>query len=260
MSTDLKALVDCGMPSRRPCKCCGGDAALFGTVDFNKSCEERRGLLLPSLGIPIAYHRCLRCEFLFTAAMDRFSRQDFLDHIYNSEYVRVDPDYVEHRPLDTAKGFAAAFPARRDISVLDYGGGNGRCAQALRSAGFADVTTYDPFVPQFADRPDRQFDCILCTEVLEHSDRPAETLNDIVGLLRPEGLVLFSTLLQPADITGQGVKWWYLAPRNGHISLFTSATLNAVLTPLAFHCRSLSSNIHLAWSHVPAFARHLIKQ
>ena len=258
MTADLRALVDSSAPPQRTCKCCGGAALLFGMVDFNKNCEERRGLRLPPTGVPIPYHRCTRCGFVFTAALDRFSRQDFLDHIYNGEYLKVDPDYIEHRPLATAQGFAAAFARQRDICVLDYGGGNGRCAQALRSAGLTDVATYDPFVPQFAARPARQFDCILCTEVLEHSDRPVDTFKDMISFLRPDGLILFSTLLQPPDIATRGVTWWYLAPRNGHISLFTHAALEAILRPLGFNCRSLAPSIHLAWSRVPAFAAHLI--
>ena len=35
-----------------------------------------------------------------------------------------------------------------------------------------------------------------------------------------KGMVLFSTLVQPADIETQKLRCWYAAPRNGHISLF----------------------------------------
>src|SRR6267378_5782773 len=31
-------------PEPRPCKICGGAARLYGKVDFNRSCEELRGL------------------------------------------------------------------------------------------------------------------------------------------------------------------------------------------------------------------------
>ena len=130
------------------CKCCGGAARLFGVVDFNKNCEANRGRYpLPLAGVPVYYHRCTRCGFLFTVAFDAFTHADFATHIYNAQYALVDPDYEAARPAAAAGFIANTFPQARPLRVLDFGGGNGRMAELLRQAGFADVTTYDPFVP-----------------------------------------------------------------------------------------------------------------
>ncbi len=209
-------------PRTIPCKCCGNPASLCGVVDFNKHCRIDRPDILPVIGIPIYYHRCGECGFIFSIAFDHFTRQDFLDHIYNELYPSLDPDYAELRPRNHANWIAGRLGAHRSTRILDYGGGNGKLAAILRQAGFADATTYDPFVTEFSARPGRRFDCVLCFEVGEHACQPAEVFDDIFSLLNPNGIVVFSTLLQPADIENQGLNWWYVGPRNGHISLFTA--------------------------------------
>ncbi len=78
----------------QPCKICGGDTALDGVVDFNKSCHEQHGLRLPVTGVPVYYRRCAACGFLFTDALDDWSIEDFRAHIYNDDYHVVDPDYL----------------------------------------------------------------------------------------------------------------------------------------------------------------------
>jgi 2-polyprenyl-6-hydroxyphenyl methylase/3-demethylubiquinone-9 3-methyltransferase len=214
---------------------------------------------MPLSGIPIYYHRCKLCGFIFTAAFDEFSDQEFLDHIYNENYALVDPEYAEVRPRSNAEAIARMLDRDKGISILDYGGGNGHFATALRSFGFLHVETYDPLVPKYSARPDRQYDCIVCYEVLEHSIKPSQTIHDMNSLLNPEGLLLFSTLLQPPDINDLGASWWYLAPRNGHVSLYTQPALAALFRPVGLQLGSLNSAFHAAWRHVPQFARHLIK-
>ena len=44
-------------------------------------------------------------------------------------------------------------------------------------------------------------------------------------MLTDTGIILISTLLQPGDIDSQGLAWWYAAPRNAHVSLYSSASL-----------------------------------
>ena len=99
MMTKLKRLST----APTPCKICGGQAGLFGVVDFAKSCEEARGKRLPLSGTPVYYRRCRTCSFLFTDAFDNWSEADFKASIYNADYIEVDPDYREVRPNNNAK-------------------------------------------------------------------------------------------------------------------------------------------------------------
>jgi 2-polyprenyl-6-hydroxyphenyl methylase/3-demethylubiquinone-9 3-methyltransferase len=227
-------------------------------VDFHKNCESRRRQVLSLSGVPIYYYRCPLCRFLFTTAFDHFSREDFNEHIYNADYVLIDPDYLDARPRANANGLTRLFGASRPARVLDYGGGNGRLGECLTAAGF-DVDIYDPLVDRFVHRPTGRYECILCLEVAEHSTRPAELFHDVNDLLSVNGIILLSTLLQPADIEQQGVNWWYLGPRNGHVSLFSRESLLKLVEPLGFHLASRDEGWHVLYREIPSFARHFIR-
>jgi SAM-dependent methyltransferase len=246
------------VPGEARCKCCGGHSSLCGVVDFNKNCEIGRTNPLPLAGIPIYYYRCTRCAFIFTIDFDGFTDQQFLDVIYNQQYALVDPEYAQVRPGGNAEFLKSLFSAHKSISILDYGGGNGLLASRLRASGFLKVDSYDPFVREFSTRPAERYDCIVCFEVVEHSNRPRETFAELNSLLKPDGLLLFSTLLQPPDIDAAGVGWWYIAPRNGHVSLYTEAALVSLFNPLGLKLGSFNYNLHIAFRQLPAFAKHFV--
>jgi SAM-dependent methyltransferase len=78
-------------------------------------------------------------------------------------------------------------------SVLDYGCGNGIFLQFMRGEGFRDVTGYDPFVPEFAAPPARQFDCVVANDVIEHVADPRALVGECARLAKPGGLVYIGT-------------------------------------------------------------------
>lgn len=243
-------------PDAETCKICGAAAAPFGAVDFNKNCSEPQGVRLPPSGILIPYLRCTACGFIYTRAFDDWTVEAFQARIYGEGYLEVDPQYVEVRPIDTANFvhglFAEAAPRLR---VLDYGGGNGRLAEELRAGGWPDVTTYDPFTPDFRERPDGRFDLVTCIETLEHMTDPQAGADDLASFLQDDGLLLFNTLIQPPNIAEIGLSWWYAGPRNGHISLFSNNALAALWGPRGFTVKSASAFRHAAYRQAPDWAR-----
>jgi len=76
-------------------------------------------------------------------------------------------------------------------------------------------------------------------------------------LLRDEGALLFSTLTQPADFDQLGLRWWYVGPRNGHISLYSRRSLSILFEKNGMGLISLTDLIHVAFRKLPAFASHL---
>jgi 2-polyprenyl-6-hydroxyphenyl methylase/3-demethylubiquinone-9 3-methyltransferase len=246
-------------PAALPCKVCGGAAPLFGVVDFAKSCEESRGKFLPLTGAAVYYRRCQVCGLVFSDSFDDWSDADFEARIYNETYVEVDPDYVEIRPNNCATLVANTFGAAAGaLDVLDYGGGSGIFAARLREQGFRSATTYDAFAPAFRERPQRRFNLVTCFETLEHMADPVRGAADIVDLLDEDGLVLFSTLVQPANFEAVGLKWPYVGPRNGHITLHTRQSLARLFARFGLAMASFDDNIHMAYRTLPAFARHLM--
>ncbi len=242
------------------CKICGASAPLYGVVDFQRCCEIPGGTRLPLSGIPVYYRRCETCSFLFTDAFDGWSEAEFKTHIYNAGYLAVDPEYTEQRPRNNAGMVEQLFGAHKaEMRVLDYGGGNDVLCSALRGAGYPIAVTYDPFVADFARRPEGTFDLVTCFETLEHMPDPMAGITAILASVAEPGLVLFSTLLQPQDFDKLGLNWWYVGPRNGHVSMFSRNALVLAWQHHGYQTASFNDNLHIAFRTLPVFAKHRLK-
>jgi hypothetical protein len=243
-----------------PCKICGGPAALYGVVDFHKSCEEARGVRFSLSGVPIYYRRCANCKFLFTDAFDDWNTEQFKTYIYNDEYKLVDPDYQTARPRANAGVVAQLWGAiKAQTRVLDYGGGNDTFCATLRDSGFPTAVTYDPIVPAYATRPEGKYDLVTSFETFEHLPDPAAGIASILESAADPGLIFFTTCLQPADFDQQGLNWWYVGPRNGHVSLFSRQALTTAWDRHGYKVASLADNVHFAFRTLPAFLAHLLR-
>ncbi len=261
MSPQVRSLADLAsqaIPGERTlCKCCGSLAPLFGRVDFQKSCEEHNGLFLPPSGIMVPYFRCQACGFLFTRFFDHWTDVEFQAHVYNEDYAAVDPEYANVRPTGWAQAITDGFQTHlANIEALDWGGGTGRLAELLRASGVRRAETWEPFNPDFASLPEGDFNLISCIEVLEHLPDPKTGIRDLARPLRTEGAMLISTLLQPANILEIRTAWWYLAPRNGHISLHSAKSLELVLGGQGCHLKTIMPHVHWAWRQVPFYLKN----
>ncbi|HEY1544331.1 MAG TPA: class I SAM-dependent methyltransferase [Xanthobacteraceae bacterium] len=237
------------VPELAPCKICGTPAPFFGIADFNRACVEPGGERLPRplYGFAIYYRRCPSCEFLFTDTFDAWSPADFRAHIYNDEYARLDPDFAQKRPAANAAFIAQLFGAQKDtLRLLDFGGGSGHLAACLRGLGFATCDTYDPFTPGFDTLPDGTYNLITCFETLEHAVDPDGCVKSIATRLAEYGVVVFSTLVQPADLDKLGMTWDYIGPRNGHISIQSNKSLALLWERHGFMLSSITDNVHMA--------------
>ncbi|MHB8726486.1 MAG: class I SAM-dependent methyltransferase [Casimicrobiaceae bacterium] len=208
---------------RHDCKICGGGAAFFDVVDFNKFCNVTDYYAFGRSGIPVPYWRCSECGFLFTDFCDAWSPEHFSRWIYNADYILVDPGYSQVRPAQMSQQVGSRLRGLESIAILDYGSGAGVMTERLRGQGFAGAMNFDPFSSPV--RPAGLFDLVTCFEVLEHSPDPIATLEEMKAFLRPGGCIWFGQSLQPANIDEVRGSWWYVAPRNGHISCYTEESL-----------------------------------
>lgn len=204
------------------CKICGNSCYLFDILDFNKSCSPVSPFQFGYAGIPVEYYRCPSCELVFTPSFDQWTNAEFSSRIYNADYPKVDPEYDGTRARNNARLFQHLLSECRSKRILDYGSGGGGLCEELTNGGFESVSNYDPF--SSPERPQGRFDIIILMEVMEHSPQPVKTLADVQSLLADDGIVLIGQYLQPADIYRIKGSWWYLAPRNGHVSTYSEKT------------------------------------
>ena len=219
----------------RPCKLCGQRAAFFDVVDFNKFCSAHDFYEFGAAGIGVPYFRCDSCGFLFTEFFDDWSTEEFSRFVYNSDYIKVDGEYASVRPLQSAEQMGRLFRGCESARLLDYGSGSGVFGRRLGEQGFREVENYDPF--SSPHRPAGAFDFITCFEVIEHATDPIALIRDVASFMAPGAMVVFSQTLQPRDITSVRGSWWYLAPRNGHVSLYSAHALSVLAAAggLTFH-------------------------
>jgi SAM-dependent methyltransferase len=204
------------------CKVCGSASFMFDIVDFNKICSNDYYNFGFS-GIPIPYYQCRGCNLVFTTFFDDWTKEDFTTYIYNADYPLIDGEYASVRPARMAEEMAGFLAGHRADRILDYGSGTGVFAERLRARGFAMVENYDPFAnPQL---PVGQFDIVTCFETIEHSSFPKATIAELKSFMKPSGCILLTTGIQPANINELRANWWYIAPRNGHVAIYTLAAL-----------------------------------
>jgi SAM-dependent methyltransferase len=258
---DIRSFSDKRKNGDIRCPVCGAMASYLDTVDLNKSCEEIRGLHLPSLGYGIDYHLCDSCGFCFSPEIRTWGFEEFEQRIYNDGYEQVDPDYKYDRPMNNAKSIEQAFgKSRQSISHLDYGGGSGLLSATLRESGWMSKS-FDPFVDRNLSVDELgKFDLITAFEVFEHVPDIDQLMGDLEMLCKPNGLILFSTLLSDGNISrSRKLDWWYASPRNGHISLFSQKSLAIALAKKELQLASFSSGMHAAFWGVPDWARSVIR-
>jgi len=217
---------------RIPCKICQGEASPFDVVDFSKSCHAAPYPLGLS-AIPVMYWQCDRCQFLFTNFFDNFTAEQWQRYVYNDEYAKVDPDYAVDRPHSNARTLRTLLAGQKGSSIcLDYGGGNGLTAELMRKDGWA-FDCHDPF-GQTDISPDRigRYNFCSAIEVFEHSPDPVGSLRAIVEKCSPGQLmILIFTELTDGVVSKQTrLSWWYAAPRNGHVSLYSRKSLRILGT------------------------------
>lgn len=107
-------------------------------------------------------------------------------------------------------------------TLLDYGCGKGSCYEgnepAYKAWGGIVPFLYDPYYPPHAARPDRKFDGVICTDVMEHVPEADidDVLRDIAALANKFVFITICTRpakkLLPdgrnAHVTVKPEEWW----------------------------------------------------
>jgi hypothetical protein len=231
------------------CKICGSSTSVLGVKDFNRSCEEEKGKeVFSPLGHAIYYHQCSNCQFIFTVDLDDWSKQDFIDNIYNNDYLKIDPDYGSKRALECVQFIQPMLGGDRTISILDYGAGTNVFSKELKKQGY-NAIGWDPmWLTEPKINKAQKFDVVTAFEVLEHTPTPLETADELLSFVEPEsGQVIISTLVN--DIIGQaGINYWYISPRNGHVCMHSVKSLSLMFDKLGMEIMNISPSQHiLSW-------------
>jgi len=232
-------------PAEMPCRICGSSAGFIGSkagkfarTDFN-------------------LYRCPDCGLSFVG-------NPITDHkaVYSEDFYKgrgadpmVDYEFELHHPQETVRiyewrGILRVVTALRGETKgcrwLDFGCGNGGLVRYLREKGAADAVGFDE--GWIADRaralsipilrPDElashrgAFEVVTAMEVFEHLPDPVSSLRDIRSLMRPGGL-LFYTTGNARPYRNALIAWPYVLPEV-HVSFYEPRTLHRLLSQTGF--------------------------
>jgi SAM-dependent methyltransferase len=114
--------------------------------------------------------------------------------------------------LSIIAGFAGRHLTDFDARILDAGCGTGNMGQLLNQIGYRHIDGLDPsagmlemarrkdvyrelyqlYLGQQVDLADASYDAVVAAGVLTHGHAPADSLDGILRLTRPGGVILFS--------------------------------------------------------------------
>lgn len=127
-------------------------------------------------------------------------------------------------------------------SVIDFGAGRGELLDRLARAGGMESLAGADLFPRPADLDarvqwyqqdlndlltiDRQFDCVVCSETIEHLENPRQTFRNLHQLLKPGGLLILTMPNQESLRSYAGLLF------GGHFTYFLGACYPAHITAL----------------------------
>jgi hypothetical protein len=251
------------------CSVCGNNATLSGGKSINYSCNDyfTGEAQFPETTNFVEYFSCEFCGFFFSPDYDSWSSQDFSDRIYNEDYIKTDPPFLYARPSRNAQVISSVLlavseksSADRKFDILDYGSGSGVFGRIMGEFGF-DVANCDPHYGN-GNPGDKKFDVITAFEVVEHvrHDEQHALFARLSGLIKSNGVVIFSTRVQKGYGTKNPIGWWYVAPRNGHISVHSEFSLETIAEQHGFSLHSFNEDVHMLYKNPSRMSARMAMQ
>ena len=99
----------------------------------------------------------------------------------------------------------------------------------FKAAG-KEVHSYDHYSLKSTIPTNKIYDLVFAIEVFEHEVQPKFLMNNLARLTAEDAVVIFSTKLSKDS----NLDWKYIAPRNGHLSIYSKQSLHALASSSGF--------------------------
>lgn len=168
---------------------------------------------------PESYSRCLNCGSI--------TQNKKVDYEYTTETYSTTP------PTKTRINKKLRSLLKKDLEVLDYGGGIGRLAHTLKSEGYR-TDYYEKSRPAqrlarkhfgiAQAKLNKKYDIIILVDVIEHFHNPERNVEELKKLLKKDGVIYVETPNADDPIARlRGGKWQQL--HEDHVTLHTPKSL-----------------------------------
>jgi 2-polyprenyl-3-methyl-5-hydroxy-6-metoxy-1,4-benzoquinol methylase len=138
---------------------------------------------------------------------------DNIDKFYKHPVWLLNGLFIEQNKTSTGHRHAITewIKATGSSTVVDYGGGFGTLARMIaETSPDISVSIYEPHPSQFAVSRSAEFenitlvetlgsdyDCLVCTDVLEHVPDPLKNFSDMVGSVKENGHLIIANAFSP---------------------------------------------------------------
>ncbi len=184
------------------CKICSGETNQLLDVQFEHM-----------------YFYCKTCHFVFIEDKHHVSFEAEKEIYELHENSLDDQGYVSYLENYINEGVS---PFIKGGLGLDFGSGpEPALATLLRKRGYV-MDIYDRHYANNSDIWNKKYDFITSTEVIEHFHNPMDTLNRMVSILKPGGILSVMTLFLMDDLT-LFQNWWYRRDPT-HIAFYSPIT------------------------------------
>jgi 2-polyprenyl-3-methyl-5-hydroxy-6-metoxy-1,4-benzoquinol methylase len=172
----------------------------------------------------VDYHQCCSCLTLFSDPIENSG-------MIGGEHEEDRNNLQNHLRISRIDEMTVGSK-KSDIHILDFGCGHGMLIADLKKSGYHNVTGYDAYSDQFSKLPKRErYQVITAIEVIEHTSHPFVEIDVMHRSLVPGGVVMFETSF--IDVAAQENisldDFFYIAPKNGHSTIFSHHGLDLLM-------------------------------
>jgi len=227
------------------CPVCGTYGEEYFTVPFDKTFKPASPEMTLQGG-DCAYYICPHCEMIYAPMFEKWTPSDYKQRIYNAEFdLCVDKEHADgSRDQKMFEMFKDAIRSNQ-ARVLDYGGGHGKLAQMIHDKLGLWADCYDPFYGDDAFKHHSKYTLITCFEVMEHVYNPHPVFANFNRWLVEDGVIIMSTQTWDNNRSVFGkmpTQWENIAPRNGHVCMYSTKALEILATRHGFrYCKDRST-------------------
>lgn len=151
-----------------------------------------------------SYYKCKKCNSIFLDKNEYPTPEE-----EKKRYLEHNNDIGDIRYQNFVKPIVSAIV--EDFSKyhygLDYGAGTGPVITKLLRDYAYNIKPYDPYFYNYPDYLKKQYDYIVCCEVIEHFYKPYREFKKLKAILKEHGKIYCKTELLEDNIHFE--KWYY---------------------------------------------------
>lgn len=177
------------------------------------------------------YFMCESCGHLFSDYIQQdgmVGGEYYQERNHNENHIRIGRIAKMMDGLD-----------KKDYYILDFGAGFGALMQAFRAEGY-NCDAYDAFNEEFSRLPTKnKYHAVTMIETLEHTCSPYLEL-DVINrsMVLGGGVMIETSFVDVAALDSVPIEdFFYIAPQNGHSSIFSWHSLDILMINKGFQPR-----------------------